>query len=106
MKESQVPLRCMIQSRCTHIHIHGYASSLTATLGLRYDLMHTAIHYDASAYMQMSANVMGKKDTYVLDSSLDHEVSDDYSQLLPKFGLNLKIDELGSNVYAPCCAAA
>lgn len=73
---------------------------LTATLGLRYDLMHTAINYDASAYMQMSANVMGKKATYVLDSSLDHEVSDDYSQLLPKFGLNLKIDELGSNVYA------
>lgn len=73
---------------------------LTATLGLRYDLMHTAIHYDASAYMQMSANVMGKKAIYVLDSSLDHEVSDDYGQLLPKFGLNLKIDELGSNVYA------
>ena len=73
---------------------------LTATLGLRYDLMHTAIHYDASAYMQMNANVMGKSATYVLDSSLDHEVSDDYSQLLPKFGLNLKIDELGSNVYA------
>lgn len=73
---------------------------LTATLGLRYDLMHTAIHYDTSAYMQMSANVMGKKATYVLDSSLDHEVSDDYGQLLPKFGLNLKIDELGSNVYA------
>lgn len=73
---------------------------LTATLGLRYDLMHTAIHYDASAYMQMTANVMGTSATYVLDSSLDHEVSDDYSQLLPKFGLNLKIDELGSNVYA------
>lgn len=73
---------------------------LTATLGLRYDLMHTAIHYDASAYMQMNANVMGKLATFVLDSSLDHEVSDDYSQLLPKFGLNLKIDELGSNVYA------
>lgn len=73
---------------------------LTATLGLRYDLMHTAIHYDASAYMQMKANVMGTSATYVLDSSLDHEVSDDYSQLLPKFGLNLKIDELGSNVYA------
>lgn len=73
---------------------------LTATLGLRYDLMHTAIHYDTSAYMQMSANVMGKKATYVLDSSLDHEVSDYYGQLLPKFGLNLKIDELGSNVYA------
>lgn len=73
---------------------------LTATLGLRYDLMHTAIHYDASAYMQMKANVMGTSATNVLDSSLDHEVSDDYSQLLPKFGLNLKIDELGSNVYA------
>ena len=73
---------------------------LTATLGLRYDLMHTAIHYDASAYMQMTANVMGTSATNVLDCSLDHEVSDDYGQLLPKFGLNLKIDELGSNVYA------
>ena len=62
--------------------------------------MHTAIHYDASAYMQMTANVMGKSATYVLDSSLDHEVSDDYGQLLAKFGLNLTIDELGSNVYA------
>jgi len=73
---------------------------LTATLGLRYDLMHTAIRYDASAYMQMSANVMGQTATYVLDSSLDHEASDDYGQLLPKFGLNLKVDDLGSNVYA------
>lgn len=73
---------------------------LTATLGLRYDLMHTAIHYDTSAYMKMTANVMGQSATNVLDSSLDHEASDDYSQLLPKFGLNLKIDELGSNVYA------
>lgn len=73
---------------------------MTATLGLRYDLMHTAIHYDACAYMQMNANVMGQLGTYVLDSSLDHDACDNYSQLLPKLGLNLTVDELGSNVYA------
>ena len=33
MEESQIPLRCMIQTRCTHIHIHGYASSLLYSLG-------------------------------------------------------------------------
>ena len=38
----------------------GFSQAL-APFGLRLTQMHTAIHYDASAYMQMSANVMGKK---------------------------------------------
>ena len=48
MKESQVPLRCMIQSRCTHIHIHGYASSLLYSLGscsLGNHFRHTLFHH-------------------------------------------------------------
>ena len=60
---------------------------LTATLGLRYDLMHTAIHYDASAYMQMNANVMGQLATFVLDSScinssIEVLTSEDFPHLL------------------------
>ncbi len=75
-------------------------SRLTATLGLRYDFMHTAITYDAMAYMAMAASVMGKDATYTLRSALDGKANNNYSQLLPKFGLNLKVDDSGSNVYA------
>lgn len=73
---------------------------LTATIGLRYDFMHTAIHYASFAYMAMAANVMGQNATYTLRSTLDNETNDNYHQLLPKFGLNWKIDQQGSNVYA------
>lgn len=75
-------------------------SRLTATLGLRYDFMHTAIAYDAMAYMSMAANVMGKQATYTLRSALDSKANNNYNQLLPKFGLNFKVDDSGSNVYA------
>ena len=73
---------------------------LTATIGLRYDFMHTAIHYASSAYMAMTANVMGRVATNTLRSVLDHKTSDNYHQLLPKIGINWKIDAQGSNVYA------
>lgn len=72
---------------------------LSATLGLRYDFMHTAIHYDTYAFMAMKARVMGIEKTNTLSSKLDHKTSDDYNQLLPKFGFSYKIDKLGSNVY-------
>ena len=62
--------------------------------------MHTSIHYDTYAYMAMTANVMGKEATYTLRSMLARKTSDDYNQLLPKFGLSYKLDEQGSNVYA------
>ena len=73
---------------------------LTATLGLRYDFMHTKVNYESSAYMAMTANVMGKNATYTLRSALDHQAKSDYNQLLPKFGLSYKVDNAGSNVYA------
>ena len=76
---------------------------LTATIGLRYDFMHTAIHYASSAYMAMTANVMGQVATNTLRSVLDHETSDNYHQVLPKIGINWKIDAQGSNVYTNGC---
>ena len=48
MEESQVPLRCMIQSRCTHVHVHGYASSSLNSLGscsLGSHFRHTLCHH-------------------------------------------------------------
>ena len=83
-----------------HESTFDLSSRLKATLGLRYDFMHTSIHYDSYAYMAMTAKVMGKEDTYTLRSMLDRKTSDDYNQLLPKFGLSYQLDEQGSNVYA------
>lgn len=73
---------------------------LNLTLGLRYDLMHTSIHYDTEAFMAMAAKVMGKESTYTLRSMLDGTADNTYNQLLPKFGVNYVINALGSNVYA------
>ncbi len=75
-------------------------SRLIATLGLRYDYMHTSIRYASMAYMSMAAKVMGQEATYTLRSMLDGSSRDDFNQLLPKIGLSYKMDELGSNVYA------
>lgn len=83
-----------------HESTFDLSSRLKATLGLRYDFMHTSIHYDTYAYMAMTAKVMGKEATYTLRSMLDRKTSDDYNQLLPKFGLSYQLDEQGSNVYA------
>lgn len=69
------------------------------TLGLRYDLMHTSIQYDSQAFMTMAANVMGRDAAYTLRSVLDGKAKDNYQQLLPKLGINYKIDHLGSNLY-------
>lgn len=73
---------------------------LTATLGLRYDFMHTKISYNSEAYMAMTASVMGQNATYTLRSVAEHEAKTDYNQFLPKFGLTYKVDNAGSNVYA------
>lgn len=73
---------------------------LKATLGLRYDYSHVRIEYDTYAAMAMTAHVMGQTATNVLSSALVNRYSNDFSQLLPKFGLTYQIDERGSNVYA------
>ncbi len=73
---------------------------LKGTLGLRYDYMHNEVHYESSAFMAMTANVMGKEATYTLRSMLDNRAKDSYNQLLPKFGLSWTLDDNQSNVYA------
>lgn len=75
-------------------------SHLVATLGLRYDYMHTGIHYESSAYMAMTANMMGQKATYTLRSALNEKTNDDYNQFLPKLGLTYRLDNQQSNIYA------
>lgn len=75
-------------------------SRLVATLGLRYDYLHTGIHYESSAYMAMTANMMGQKATYTLRSALNEKTNDDYNQFLPKLGLTYRLDDQQSNIYA------
>ena len=75
-------------------------SRLVATLGLRYDYLHTGIHYESSAYMSMTANMMGQKATYTLRSALNEKTNDDYNQFLPKLGLTYRLDNQQSNIYA------
>ena len=75
-------------------------SRLVATLGLRYDYLHTGIHYESSAYMVMTANMMGQKATYTLRSALNEKTNDDYNQFLPKLGLTYRLDNQQSNIYA------
>lgn len=75
-------------------------SRLVATLGLRYDYLHTGIHYVSSAYMAMTANMMGQKATYTLRSALNEKTNDDYNQFLPKLGLTYRLDDQQSNIYA------
>ena len=75
-------------------------SRLVATLGLRYDYLHTGIHYESSAYMAMTANMMGQKATYTLRSALNEKTNDDYNQFLPKLGLTYRLDNQQSNIYA------
>ena len=57
---------------------------MTLTLGLRYDYTHTKVHYDTSAFMTMTANVMGQQATNVLSSVFNGRNRSDFNQLLPK----------------------
>lgn len=75
-------------------------SRLRAMLGLRYDYSKVGVNYEASAYMAMNANVMGREASTVLSSFLRHETHNNYKQLLPKFGLSYRVDKDGSNIYA------
>ena len=83
-----------------HESLFDLSSSLSLTLGLRYDYMLTSIHYESSAYMAMKANVMGREATYTLRSMLDGRTHDHFEELLPKLGLTWRLDSHGSNVYA------
>ncbi|HEY9551622.1 MAG TPA: TonB-dependent receptor, partial [Prevotella sp.] len=76
------------------------SARLRATLGLRYDYSHVDIDYNASAFMNMHARVMGREATTILSSALKHDTHNNYNQLLPKVGLSYLVGQDGSNVYA------
>ena len=76
------------------------ASRLTATLGLRYDYSRVSVSYDTGAKMTVAATVMGATAEQAVRSALDGGTHSSYSQLLPKIGLSLDIDNDGSTVYA------
>ncbi|MBP6527326.1 MAG: TonB-dependent receptor [Prevotella sp.] len=73
---------------------------LTATLGLRYDYSHVSIDYATSASVKLSEDVMGQHVDALVSTYLNNKNHDDFDQLLPKFGLNYRINDDGSNVYA------
>lgn len=75
-------------------------SHLTATIGLRYDHSHVSIDYLTSARAVLDESVMGVNVKAYVNSMLQHDESDNYEQLLPKFGLSYRLDRHGSNIYA------
>lgn len=83
-----------------HQSVFDITSRLSATLGLRYDYLRTGIHYDSSAFMAMTAHVMGTEATNVLRSALDGKAHDNFDQFLPKLGMTYRLDSSNSNLYA------
>ncbi len=73
---------------------------LTMTLGLRYDFSEVKVNYDTEAIMAMTANVMGTSATNNLTSLLQNNADNHFDQLLPKIGVNYRLSDNGSNVYA------
>lgn len=72
---------------------------LTATLGLRYDMHHTAIDYDTQSHFSLGM-ATGQQPLNHFESALCGRATDTYSQLLPKLALTWRTDNKGSNVYA------
>lgn len=75
-------------------------NNVTFTLGLRYDYSHASVRYNTSATMAMTANVMGRQSTNILSSVFNGSDNSNFNQLLPKFGVSYRVDDVGSNVYA------
>lgn len=72
---------------------------LTLTLGLRYDMTHSKIHYQTSGDSRLNFNIMGAAANATVLSIFDREEKATFSQLLPKVGLTYRFHN-GSNVYA------
>lgn len=73
---------------------------LTLTLGLRYDYDRVMIDYDTEAQMRLTASVMGTAATNTITSRLLSSASDNYNELLPKFGITYKLPRGYGNIYA------
>ncbi len=84
-----------------HESAFDITNRLTATVGLRYDYSHVAIDYATSASVKLSEDVMGQHVDALVSTYLNNDKDhDDFNQLLPKFGLNYRFSDNGSNVYA------
>jgi len=76
------------------------ADRLRLTLGLRLNVDHVEIDYDALAYMNMTGGVGERVATYRLTSHVIDQRSKTYVQLLPKVGLTWQLSEQLGNVFA------
>lgn len=74
--------------------------NLTATLGLRYDYNRTALNYNTSAVMAMTANVMGQQATNYLTSIISDSIHNNFEQLLPKVALKYRFGNTDNVIYA------
>ena len=72
--------------------------NLMATLGLRYDYTHTKIDYDTNARLNILFSVLGANVNASVVSKLARTHTNNFSQLLPKFGLTYKLGKTG-NIY-------
>ena len=72
---------------------------LRATLGLRYAFDHVKVDYATSAAMKLEATVAHVHAANTISSELNGNASDDFNQLLPKFGISYKLNDSGSNMY-------
>ncbi len=69
------------------------------TLGLRYDLQHTSIDYDARSHFSLGMPSVNRPPSRY-ESILLGSTSDTYNELLPKLALTYRLDQRGSNIYA------
>lgn len=73
------------------------SNRLRATLGLRYDLSRTSIHYDTRAIMTANAKIMGKEAVNTLTSHLDSRTHNTFNQLLPKLALTYDLGKVSQS---------
>lgn len=83
-----------------------------ATLGLRYDLSRTSIHYDTRAIMTANAKIMGQKAVNTLSSHLNSRTHNTFNQLLPKLALTYDLGKVSPSmvetlaIFTPLSARA
>ena len=73
---------------------------LKLTLGLRLNVDHVKIDYDALAYMNMTGGTAERQATYHLTSHVADNRSKTFTQVLPKVGLTYSFDNQFGNIYA------
>ena len=73
------------------------SNRLRATLGLRYDLSRTSIHYDTRAIMTANAKIMGQEAVNTLTSHLDSRTHNTFNELLPKLSFTYDLGKVSQS---------